>query len=113
MGGGVGASTEFDGLDPEIVSKLRILEQVKEKAVQQERFDDAKKIKENIDRMRQFAIHINQLEERKRMATINEDYDAAKIIKVEIDRVRAGLINPYVEDLIQNHLGVPSHAKTP
>jgi len=46
-------------MDPEIVSKLRILEQVKEKAVQQERFDDAKKIKENIDRMRQFAIHIN------------------------------------------------------
>jgi len=49
------------------------------------------------------------------MATVNEDYDAAKIIKVEIDRVRAGLINPFVEDLIQNHLGVnhPPHAKTP
>jgi hypothetical protein len=45
-------------MDPEIVSKLRVLEQIKEKAVLQERFDDAKKIKENIDRMRNFGIHI-------------------------------------------------------
>jgi hypothetical protein len=52
-------STDFDGMDPEIVSKLRILEQIKEKAVQQERFDDAKKIKENIDRMKNVGMHIS------------------------------------------------------
>jgi len=28
------ASTEIEGMDPEVVSKLRILEQIKEKAVQ-------------------------------------------------------------------------------
>ena len=64
------------------------MEQIKEKAVAQEQFDDAKKIKENIERMRGFGLHMMQLEERKRMATMSEDYDAAKIIKVEIDKVR-------------------------
>ena len=100
------ASTDFDGMDPEVVSKLRILEQIKEKAVQQERFDDAKKIKEHIERMRGFAIHISQLEDRKRMATMNEDYDAAKIIKLEIDKVRQAMFNPAIEELIMGHLGV-------
>ncbi len=108
-------STEFEGLDPEIVSKLRILEQIKEKAVQQERFDDAKKIKENIERMRGFGVHINQLEERKRMATMNEDYDAAKMIKIEIDKVRGAMFNPFIEELIIGHLGVSQNtgSKTP
>jgi len=48
---------------------------------------------------------------------MNEDYDSAKIIKLEIDKVRQALFNPYIEDLIQNHLNGGSnnahHAKTP
>ena len=49
------------------------------------------------------------------MATNNEDYDSAKIIKLEIDKVRSALFNPFIEDLIQNHLsgGNSQHAKTP
>lgn len=54
----IGASTDFDSLDPEIAQKLRILDQIKEKAVAQERFDDAKKIKENIERLRGFGLHL-------------------------------------------------------
>jgi hypothetical protein len=48
----------MEGFDPEISSKLRILEQIKEKAVSQERFDDAKKIKESIDRIRNLGLHL-------------------------------------------------------
>ena len=53
-----------------------------------ERFDDAKKIKDGIEKLRAVGIHILQLEERKRMATMNEDYDSAKIIKMEIEKLR-------------------------
>ena len=41
------------------------------------------------------------------MATMSEDYDAAKIIKLEIDKMRGAMFNPFVEDLIAQHLGVP------
>lgn len=47
-----------ESLDPETASKLRALEQIKESAVSQERFDDAKKVKEAIDRIRSLAMHM-------------------------------------------------------
>lgn len=67
-----------------------------------ERFDDAKRIKDGIEKMRAVGVHITQLEERKRLATNNEDYDAAKVIKNEIDKLRQAAFNPYLEELIQN-----------
>ena len=86
--------SDYEGLDAEMVNKIKILEQIKDKAVAQERFDDAKRIKESIDRLRVCGIQMQQLEERKRMATMNEDYDAAKIIKLEIDKIRQASYNP-------------------
>lgn len=44
---------------------------------------------------------------------MNEDYDTAKAIKVEIDRQRQGISNPWIEELIAEHLGVPPKAATP
>jgi hypothetical protein len=41
------------------------------------------------------------------MATMSEDYDAAKIIKQEIDKVRSAMYNPWVEEIIANHMGTP------
>lgn len=75
-------------LDPEIQNKINILEQIKTKAVQNEDFDHAKQIKEQIDRMKNIGIHLSQLNERKNMASSNEDYEAAKIIKLEMDKLR-------------------------
>ncbi len=59
-----------------------------------ENFDDAKQIKECIDRMRSMGVHIKQLDERKRMASMNEDYDAAKVIKMEIEKAKQSCYNP-------------------
>ena len=47
------------------------------------------------------------------MFTMNEDYDQAKQVKIEIDKLRGAMFNPYVEDLIANHLGVPNKSQTP
>lgn len=44
---------------------------------------------------------------------MNEDYDAAKIIKIEIDKIRQATYNPWVEELIANHMGVPQKSMTP
>ena len=65
-----------------------MLEQAKEKAVANEHFEEAKQIKDGIDRLRQIGTHILQLDERKRLASMNEDYDAAKVIKVEIEKLK-------------------------
>lgn len=94
--------SEFDNIDPEIVSKIKLLEQAKDKAVKNENFDEAKKIKEGIERLRAVGMHINQLDERKRMATMNEDYDAAKIIKVEIEKLKEASYNPWLEGIVQS-----------
>jgi len=53
-----------------------------------EDFDEAKRLKETIDRLKSISTHISQLEERKRIAIQNEDYDAAKIIKIEIEKMK-------------------------
>ena len=50
-----------------------------------EDFDEAKRLKETIDRLKSISTHISQLEQRKNNAIKNEDYDAAKIIKAEIE----------------------------
>ena len=53
-----------------------------------EDFDEAKRIKLQIDRLKAISSHLGQLEERKRLAIMGEDYDSAKTIKVEIDRLK-------------------------
>lgn len=40
-----------------------------------EDFDEAKRIKETIDRLKTVGGHIAQMEDRKRIAISNEDYD--------------------------------------
>jgi len=44
---------------------------------------------------------------------MSEDYDTAKAIKVEIDRQRQAISNPWIEELIAEHLGVPPKSSTP
>lgn len=53
-----------------------------------EDFDEAKRLKETIERLKSISTHISQLEERKKRAIQNEDYDAAKIIKIEIEKMK-------------------------
>lgn len=57
-------------------------------------FDEAKRIKDTIDRLKIVSTQISQLEERKGIAIKNEDYDAAKIIKVEIEKLKYAVMNP-------------------
>lgn len=60
-------------------------------------FDEAKRIKDTIDRLKTVSTQISQLEERKTMAIRNEDYDAAKIIKLEIEKLKAAVMYPHFQ----------------
>ena len=53
-----------------------------------EDFDEAKRLKVAIERLKSISSHLGQLEERKRIAISNEDYDAAILLKAEINKLK-------------------------
>lgn len=57
-------------------------------AVEHEDYDEAKRLKVAVDRLRAAGVAIAELEARKRAAVEEEDYDQAKQLKVEVDRMR-------------------------
>ncbi|EAR95577.1 centrosomal protein, putative (macronuclear) [Tetrahymena thermophila SB210] len=85
--------TQFDHVT---LDRLRTLEMAKERAVKNDDFDEAQRLKEAIDKLKAIGIQLRQLNERKQIATENEDYDAAKIIKAEIDRLRNAVAPEYL-----------------
>ena len=64
-----------------------------------EDFDEAKKLKVAIDRLKIISSHLGQLEERKRQAIMNEDYDSAKVIKAEIDKLKESAMRPAAQQM--------------
>lgn len=74
--------------DPITLKRLKALYKAKDRAVDVEDFEEAKRIKEAIDRLKAVSSQLLQLEERKRIAIKNDDFDSAKIIKYEVERLR-------------------------
>ena len=74
--------------DQYTLQKMKQLEEAKERAVKNEDFEEAKRIKDAIERLKHMGAQLQKLEERKAAAILNEDYDAAKVIKEEIERLR-------------------------
>ena len=74
--------------DPVTLKRLKALYKAKEKMIELEDFDEAKKIKDSIDRLKSVSQQLIQLEERKTIAIKNDDFDAAKMLKYEIERLR-------------------------
>ena len=78
-------------LDPQASERIKVLMGAKERAIANEDFDEAKKIRETIDRVQQMTQQLFILEERKKVAVNNEDYDSAKVLKIEIERIKNAL----------------------
>ena len=93
MSGGPSLEEELN-IDRNTMETMKSLYQAKERAIELEDFDEAKRIKDTIERLKTVAGHIAQLEERKRMAIQKEDYEAAKIIKTEIEKMKNTVMNP-------------------
>jgi len=80
--------------DQHTFERIRSLDQAKQRAVEVEDYEEAKRCKEMLNRLKQTAVLLRDLEERKKAAVQNEDYDAAKGLKVEIDKLRKQIENP-------------------
>jgi len=93
--------------DPATLKRLKDLYKAKQKAVEFEDFDEAKRIKVAIDSLKSVSQSLIKLEERKKIAIKNDDFDAAKLIKCEIDRLRnavAGVnLNEMNRKIMQNN----------
>jgi centrosomal protein CEP104 len=72
--GGGGGSMGVPNLEEELsidkstMETLKALYAAKERAVSMEEFDEAKRLKDTIDRLKMISGHMSQLEERKKMA---------------------------------------------
>jgi centrosomal protein CEP104 len=75
-------------VDPVTAMKIREIYALKEAAVAREDYDEAKRLKDGINRLKAVGAKVAQLEAKKSSAIEAEDYDAAKLIKVEIDKLR-------------------------
>lgn len=85
-GGGASAGRGVDAVTEE---KLREVIARKEHAVDAEDYDEAKRLRDVISRLREFGVKVKALQEEKMRAVEIEDYDEAKRLKIEIDRLRA------------------------
>lgn len=75
-------------VDPVTAVKIREIHALKDEAVAREDYDEAKRLRDGINRLKAVGAKIGQLEARKRAAVEAEDYEAAKLIKLEIDKLR-------------------------
>jgi centrosomal protein CEP104 len=87
----VDCNIEEDEMDDIAQEKIKILRNQQEDAIKIEDYDEAKKIKKSIDRIKIIGRKIYELESQKKIFINSEDYDNAKIMKLEIDRLKSSL----------------------
>lgn len=76
-------------VDSVTAAKIREMAKAKDAAVAREDYDEAKRIKASIDRLKVVGEAIAQLDAKKRLAVEREEYDVAKVLKIDIDKLRA------------------------
>eukprot|EP00754_Rhynchopus_humris_P008902 Rhum_TRINITY_DN13870_c0_g1::Rhum_TRINITY_DN13870_c0_g1_i5::g.65230::m.65230/K16458/CEP104; centrosomal protein CEP104 len=74
--------------DPITQKKIRDLTIIKQRAVQEEDYDTAKRMKDQIEKLKEIGSQLLLLENQKKQAVSQEDYDLAKSLKQEIDELR-------------------------
>nr|XP_020731793.1 centrosomal protein of 104 kDa isoform X4 [Odocoileus virginianus texanus] len=75
--------------DPEVAQIIRRLDEQKREAVQKERYDYAKKLKQAIADLQKVGERLGRYEVEKRRAVEKEDYDLAKEKKQQMERFRS------------------------
>ncbi|CAK0887687.1 unnamed protein product, partial [Prorocentrum cordatum] len=80
--------------DPRTLERIQALTAAKRRAVEAEDYEEAKRCKDMLARLRHVGKMLRELEDRKRACVQSEDYDAAKALKVEIERLRLSIEQP-------------------
>lgn len=93
-------------LDRQTILKLKNLQQIKKEAIEQQRFDDAKQIKEDIDSLQNNLKAIIILEKEKKEAIKREDFDQAKEIVERMKRLRGPMVFSKGNALLGNEIEI-------
>jgi centrosomal protein CEP104 len=80
-----------EDLDDVSQEKIKIFRGQQEEAIKNEDYDEAKRLKISIDKLKHIGRKIFELESQKKVYVNNEDFDNAKIMKFEIDRLKSSL----------------------
>ena len=99
-----------DQMDELAVEKIRILKQSMDEASKIEDYDEAKRIKVNIDKVRMIGKKIFELDFQKKIAINNEEFDKAKILKMEVDKLKSFIRN--IDKQVLNLNQFENHNKT-
>lgn len=73
--------------------RLKELHHAKHKAIAEEDYDTAKKIRATMSEMEALMPRLEKLEQRKQLAVQAEDFETAKQLKNEIDRIHAATVS--------------------
>jgi len=84
---------KIEDMDEIIQERVKILKNLQEEAIKAEDFDEAKKLKQNIERTILIGKKLLTLEHDKKQAIENQDFDTAKLLKNEIENLK-GMIKP-------------------
>ncbi|KAF6260813.1 flagellar associated protein [Scenedesmus sp. NREL 46B-D3] len=82
-------------VDSSTAARIKELARAKDAAVAAEDYDEAKRLKASIERLKMVGGKIAQLEARKRLAVEREDYDLAKALKADIEKLRQQVVHTY------------------
>ena len=81
--------------DKDTQNKLKQLEMDKALAVQNENYDLAKQLRNQIERLKSVGVQLQSLEGQKQVAIAQENFDQAKIIKEQMENIKySALMNP-------------------
>jgi centrosomal protein CEP104 len=80
--------SEEEGVDEVTAQRILELQEKKAAAVAIEDYDEAKKLKSAIEKLRAVGAKMAALEARKTAAVEAEDYDTAKALKIELEKMR-------------------------
>lgn len=99
-------------VDQQSASQIRRLQESKARAVEMEDYDEAKRLKHGINRLREAGAKILSLEQEKQEAVEAEDYDEAKRLKGEIDGLRQA-VNSSIQQSSSQPAPVPKPQPAP
>jgi len=77
--------------DPYTLDRMKSVAAAKKRAIELEDYDEAKRCKEMLQKLRTMGQALKELEHKKQQAVMNEEYDIAKSLKIEIDRIHGSI----------------------
>ncbi|QDZ26015.1 hypothetical protein HOP50_20g85660 [Chloropicon primus] len=81
------------GIDPFVMHIIREAHKHKQKAVMKEDYEEARRLRDGIERLKLIGTRVAELEGKKQKAVEHEDYESAHVLKKDIDKLRQSCVS--------------------